>query len=236
MQLIGLHGRAGAGKDTIATYLEEAHGFLRWGFGDPLYNEVNAAFGTRLLRRELTQEDKEVARPELALENCADGNFVDVALEKLVRSDALQYAETWAKQPLTLRWVLQVWGTEYRRGSNDRYWIEQADLFIRGFLETLKVFDKGGKLMGYRNVAGLVCIDMRFQNERELIEEYSGQVWHVRRDTTSIFDSISAAHASEQPLPLRTGDKLILNNSTIERLNTGVQLALLGNDIVNTEE
>ena len=36
MQLIGLTGRAGCGKDTIASFLCEAHGFVQIALADPL--------------------------------------------------------------------------------------------------------------------------------------------------------------------------------------------------------
>lgn len=229
MQLIGLHGRAGAGKDSIADYLEATHGFLRWGFADALYNEVAAAYGITLNRRELTQEDKDAATEQLALARCTDDAFAEVASHKL--RAALGHVDY--MHPLSLRWVLQTWGTEYRRASNDRYWLDRADDFIRGYLESLKVFE-AGVFQGYRDAAGLVCIDLRFANERELIEEYGGTLWHVKRPGVSISDAASAAHVSEQALEMRTGDKLILNYGPLEALGTGVELALQGNDIVNT--
>ena len=36
MKLIGIAGRAGAGKTTIAKHLKEKHGYTRWSFADPL--------------------------------------------------------------------------------------------------------------------------------------------------------------------------------------------------------
>ncbi len=36
MKLIGLVGRAGAGKTTVAKHLCERYGFVRVAFGDPL--------------------------------------------------------------------------------------------------------------------------------------------------------------------------------------------------------
>ncbi|GAB1389891.1 MAG: hypothetical protein AMXMBFR78_11610 [Rubrivivax sp.] len=42
--LIGLIGRAGAGKDTVAGYLEDEHAFERIGFADPIRDMVLALF------------------------------------------------------------------------------------------------------------------------------------------------------------------------------------------------
>jgi hypothetical protein len=45
MQLIGLNGPAGSGKDTIAEYLRDHHGFATLSFAHPVYAGVSAAFG-----------------------------------------------------------------------------------------------------------------------------------------------------------------------------------------------
>ena len=34
--IIGLAGKKGSGKDTIADYLCEQYGFIKYGFGDPI--------------------------------------------------------------------------------------------------------------------------------------------------------------------------------------------------------
>jgi hypothetical protein len=45
MKLIGISGKAGAGKDTIADYLFERHGYLKIAFADPLKAAAAKAFG-----------------------------------------------------------------------------------------------------------------------------------------------------------------------------------------------
>jgi len=42
MHLIGLSGRAGCGKDTVADYLHEQHGFARVAFAAPIYRALAA--------------------------------------------------------------------------------------------------------------------------------------------------------------------------------------------------
>lgn len=44
-RLIGVSGRAGAGKDTIADLLQREHGFARRAFADPLRAGAAAIFG-----------------------------------------------------------------------------------------------------------------------------------------------------------------------------------------------
>lgn len=45
MHLIGLTGRAGCGKDTVANFLIETHGFVKTAFADPIKDGIKAMFG-----------------------------------------------------------------------------------------------------------------------------------------------------------------------------------------------
>lgn len=44
-KLIGISGKAGSGKDTVARHLWEKHGFLQVAFADPLREAASALFG-----------------------------------------------------------------------------------------------------------------------------------------------------------------------------------------------
>lgn len=56
--IIGICGAAGAGKDTVAMRLANAHGFRRIAFADPLYEmlEVFTGMHEELLRDRVTKE------------------------------------------------------------------------------------------------------------------------------------------------------------------------------------
>jgi hypothetical protein len=57
MLILGLLGRAGAGKDTIAGYLYQAHGFeVPIAFADPLYAALSAMLG--IPAEELADRDR----------------------------------------------------------------------------------------------------------------------------------------------------------------------------------
>lgn len=43
--LIGIAGRAGSGKDTLAAHLVSKYGFIRYGFADPIKRLLNERFG-----------------------------------------------------------------------------------------------------------------------------------------------------------------------------------------------
>jgi hypothetical protein len=42
--LVGVTGKAGAGKDTFAKYFIDRHGFVRYGFADPLKRMLETGF------------------------------------------------------------------------------------------------------------------------------------------------------------------------------------------------
>ena len=48
VRIIGIAGKAGSGKDTIAESLVEQEGFTRFAFADPLKNSVSNLFGIPL--------------------------------------------------------------------------------------------------------------------------------------------------------------------------------------------
>jgi len=58
MQLIGLTGRAGSGKDTVADFLCETHGFVQLALADPLRHGLQAMLGLtaeQLHRRDIKE-------------------------------------------------------------------------------------------------------------------------------------------------------------------------------------
>lgn len=199
MKIIGLAGRAGCGKDTIADYLVEKYGFLKFSFSDALYDEVQKAYDLwdqSLLR---DRETKDTPTPRLARWACSDLEF-----DKL-----LQRHGELTDKPLSPRKILQLWGTEYRRTQDPDYWLKKAALFVDASRE-------------YK-VPGIVNTSVRYPNEQKFIHELDGTIWHVHRKDLPPMDN--AGHSSEIPLPFVFGrDKELHNNSTIARLRTGVSL------------
>lgn len=124
-QVIGLLGRAGAGKDTSAQALIAA-GWERIAFADPLYREVGQAFDVTVefLGNRST---KKTPLPELALYKCKDQVFVAVALAHAGMQLGVTHARkirAFLMKDRSPRQVMQWWGTEYKRKivSQD-YWV-----------------------------------------------------------------------------------------------------------------
>lgn len=198
--LIGFSGRAGAGKDSCAQALV-AHGFHSVAFADELRRQVQAAW--RIDPRMLVDRTtKELPVPAMAIANCADAAFVE-----LMRSHGEDL-----QSPRSARWLLQRWGTEYRRASNENYWIEQALLRLRRLRA-------GG--------VHRICItDVRFANEARTIDALGGQVLLVVRPDLPALDDAAATHASEAGhLPPPAG--IVHNDGTLDHLQSDLWRVLL---------
>ena len=206
MMLIGLAGSAGTGKDTVADYLVAQHGFTKFSFSDALYREVSEAFGVPVEELQ-DREKKERPHQKLTPDDCKDVGFYKIMLEHGIHP--LQAASP--------RWVLQRWGTEYRRAQDPEYWLKQAALWVQAWLDV--TMDDG------QYHAGLVNTSVRFPNEQAWINEMGGAVWHVRRPDRGHYAS-QLDYVSEQELPVGEHDRVIWNTGTVEQLNTAVSLLL----------
>lgn len=86
-----ISGQAGHGKDTVGSYLVDAHGYVRAAFGDPLKEEVFDAYvmapqpvnWSTVNDRDI----KEIPLQRLALNNCSDKNFRDLSLHNFQHED-----------------------------------------------------------------------------------------------------------------------------------------------------
>ena len=127
-KLIGLVGRAGAGKDTVASILAETEGVTPIAFADALREEVKNAFGVGI-ECMLQRDEKEQPTQALAISRCADRRFIN---------RMLAIAEN-PYTPRSPREILQLWGTEYRRECDSfTYWIDRLQ-------DTIDYLATGGK-------------------------------------------------------------------------------------------
>lgn len=190
--LLGLSGRAGAGKDTCAELLVQ-QGFRSVAFADALRLEVAEAW--RIDPRMLTDRStKEWAIPALAVANCAEPTFI-LTMERLGED---------IEVPRSARWVLQRWGTEYRRALDSSYWVDRA-------LERIARL----RAAGWHRI----CItDVRFSNEAMVVDSLGGAVVRVVRPELPTLEAAAATHASEaEALPHSGG--IVHNDGTREQLH-----------------
>jgi hypothetical protein len=118
--IIGVCGFIGSGKDTIADYLTNFHGFRRESFANSLKDAVAHVFGwdrTMLEGRTKTaREWREQVDP--------------------------WWSERLNMPNLTPRWVLQYWGTEVcRKAFHDDIWIASLENKLRNSKDDIVISD-----------------------------------------------------------------------------------------------
>lgn len=162
-QVIGLAGPRGAGKDTVGQLLATHCGFARVAFGDRLREEV--AHGFRIDERMLlARETKEQPLAALALERCMVPAFVLAMRAHHARRGVVLDTQC----PRSPRQILRLWGTEWRRAQNVDYWLTAVAMRISEM---------------YRSAVAsrFVITDVRMANEVELVRQYGGLLWQIKR-------------------------------------------------------
>jgi hypothetical protein len=166
--VIAVSGKLGSGKDSFADIAVESFGFKKISLAGLLKEEVREflnKYGISFSENNLygSQADKEelISFPE----SFDFGNFVEENpfLERKCRD-------------ITFRYLLQLWGTEYRRKIDDDYWINAFDK------ESLK-YDK------------VICSDLRFKNEFRYFKSIGAPCIRIYRPTS--FTSNTSDHISE---------------------------------------
>lgn len=167
-RLIGITGKAGAGKDTVAKYLSDMYGYQRYGLADPIKELINERFGfTNEMWND--REWKERADPSLGAKflHVPEGDF------------ELFSPRSWAQ------WL----GTEVLRELvGPDVWV---DLMERKF-EELRMVAKCDN-----TPLRMVVPDIRFDNEAARIYELGGYVIRVERpDVQAVATHVSEAGIS----------------------------------------
>lgn len=150
--LIGLSGKMGSGKDTIAEMLVEySNGdFVLNSFGRMIREEIDSVIKDSYLLNEEELEDK------------YDVNFSEIkrVREILGRESIFERSEK-------SREGLQYWGTNVRRSQNELYWIDLAERKIKRMLE------KGERT---------ILTDVRFPEEADLIRKLNGTLLRLEAE------------------------------------------------------
>ena len=209
VKIVGILGRKGSGKDTIAEALKDL-GFVQESFAKPVYEEVAAAFGVtvELLSR---RETKETPMSELDLGKCKDATFVAAAYVALYKefgpnasislplpSDVLGLKGIY----LSPRKALQLWGTEYRRQQDNHYWVKKLHDRIEA---------SGAKLV--------VISDVREPMEAAWVKRQdNGLVLKVIRPGNPYEGGELANHSSETLVDAIAFDLDVYNEDTVTQL------------------
>jgi hypothetical protein len=134
--IIGVCGFIGSGKDTVADYLTNFHGFRRESFANSLKDSVASVFGwDRIMLEGRTKQAREWRE---------------------------QQDDWWSARlgkPITPRWVLQYWGTEVcRHGFHDDIWIASLENKLRNSKDDIVISDCRfpNEIKSIKNAGGIV--------------------------------------------------------------------------------
>lgn len=142
LKVVGLSGKIGCGKSTLANMLVEmfpAGMAVKTAYGDLLKHEASKALG-------------------FPVDWCYDQRL------KAEMHVACAHFPGTPRKVMSVREILQWYGTDYRRNQDPEYWITA----MRKYLRKLE------------KVAFIVIIDdVRFPNEAELVHEFGGLLYRI---------------------------------------------------------
>jgi hypothetical protein len=204
MKLVGICGKAGAGKDTLADFLVQNHGFVKVSFADPL---------KRICREVYEFSDHQLWGPS-AMRNAQDARYPRPGLDPGY---------------LTPRLALQILGTEFGRYCYDNTWRDYALRIAKRLLTEQEVaytkergleqlFDINDR--PYGEVQGVVIPDVRFRNEVDGINNAQGLCVRISRPVEGLAGA-AAQHVSETEqdgIPAELFTSFYQNAGTLEDL------------------
>ena len=216
-QIIGIVGFIGSGKDTVADYLVNFHGYKRESFANSLKDAVATVFGwPRELLEGRTKESREW------------------------RETRDEWWSKRLKQDITPRYVLQYWGTEVvRKGFHDDMWVASLENRLLNSKDDIVITDCRfpNEIKALKNIGAKVLRVKRgpepdWYNHAKNYnkgQRYIG--WAIGKHALDE----AGVHASEYSWVGSKFDKVITNDTTIEDLYEQVEeLLKVGNEIALT--
>lgn len=205
--IIGVCGFIGSGKDTIADYLTNFHGFRRESFANTLKDAVSQVFGwDRTMLEGRTKQAREWREQ------------VDP-----------WWAERLNMPNLTPRLMLQLWGTEVcRKGFHDDIWIAALENKLRNSKDDIVISDCRfpNEIKSIRDAGGIIL----WVKRGELPEWYDwavsvnkGEVQNFSWATSKAKLEKAGIHASETAWVGTDFDAVLSNDGSIDDLYAQVK-------------
>jgi len=199
--IVGVCGFIGSGKDTIADYLTNFHGFRRESFANSLKDAVAQVFGwDRTMLEGRTKQAREWRE---------------------------QRDEWWSQRlgmDITPRWILQFWGTEVcRKAFHNDIWIASLENKLRNSKDDIVISDCRfpNEIKSIKDAGGIVIRVVRGPEP----EWYDAAISVNRGPNGNTTWAISRAklerlkvHASETAWVGIEFDHVLDNNGTIDDL------------------
>jgi hypothetical protein len=243
MNIIGVAGRAGVGKDSAADVLVKHHGFVKVAFADPLKRVAMDLWGfseEQLWGTSSKRNDPDPRWPKDHVwgnRNIDETGMFTVCSRCNIKGALINGADDppkGATEPcvaLSPRESLQILGTEVGRSIHEQTWTTYL------FRIAEKIFSSNGQYkptvgwimispMPYqKRVAGIVVPDLRFPNEANAIKRQGGRVWLVDRPGIGLTGR-AGAHVSETSMENYAGYDAVLPNGPLETLAERVRSIL----------
>ena len=212
MKVIGLLGKKGSGKGTVAEALVGI-GYKEIAFADPLYEEAAEAFSVSVESLKV-RETKETPLSTLKLTLCKDAKFFGIAHQWCVDAKNANNGQGgFMVSPLdghffiSPRLLLQLWGTEHRRSEDNFYWVK-------------KLNSKVAELQA-EGIKKVVVSDVREAMEAAWVKRRdSGYVWKIVRESNPYICCGTSAHSSEGFVDKIAFDYVLENNKSIMDLKS----------------
>ena len=214
---VGIIGRKGSGKDTVANVLANEYGFYTTRFAKRLYKEVAEAFRIDVAVLE-DRNTKESPLSCLTLGACDDGDFWKTALLHLRKEKETNTGSGWFISPMTRdfvlspRKVLQLWGTEYRRSQDNYYWVKWLEADIAA-----------------QDNEFVVIADVREDFEAAYVKrrDRGYNLKTVRPSNPYDSGNGTSSHSSETRVDTLAFDRLLMNDGTLAELQGKVRELVL---------
>ncbi len=215
--IIGVCGFIGSGKDTVADYLVNFHGFRRESFANTLKDAVAQVFGwDRTMLEGRTKQAREWREQ------------VDP-----------WWAERLNMPNLTPRLMLQLWGTEVcRKGFHDDIWIASLENKLRNSTDNVVISDCRfpNEIASIRNAGGKIVWVKRGELPHWYdwaVSANSGEWGNMTWSTSKARLEQEGIHASETAWVGTKFDSELDNNGSIDDLYQHVK-SLVSDHLVAT--
>ena len=208
--IVGVCGFQGSGKDTVADYLVNVHGFRRISFAGTLKDAVSAIFGwDRELLEGRTKESRDWR-------------------EKVDK----WWANKLNMPHLTPRWVLQYWGTEVaRKAFHDNIWIHSVEYKLSTISDNVVISDVRfpNEIKSIKDVGGMVIRthrgpDPEWYHAAEIVNK--GPTKNLSWASNKAFLDNYKIHVSETSWIGTDFDAILDNDGTIDDLYSQINQLL----------
>ena len=209
--IIGISGFQGSGKDTVADYLVNVHGFRRISFAGTLKDAIASVFSW----------DREMLEGRT----------------KASREWREQVDPWWSKRlnipNLTPRWILQFWGTEVcRKSFHDDIWIASVEHKMLSLEDNVVLSDVRfpNEIGSIKNAGGLMIRTCRGPDP---VWYHAAEIVNRGGSSKRVLDAMTElekfkVHASETAWIGTEFDAVLDNDGTIDDLYSQVNDLLQG--------